>query len=158
MDLSSCLQQDLYILYFIPCPASETHQHPCEPSLAHTLPALLLNQVPQWWCRHKSHPQRISVLPSLLNEGKIYSLLLCCEEHRKDSACLDTLINQIWFSSLALAPSCALVHDQALHQRRLMFSLPSCRAGESNARGSGKPLLSDLVLNCAPQARFAKAG
>lgn len=104
-------------------------------------------------CRRDSWPRRTTVLPSLLSEGKIESVLLCCEEHRKDSACLDTLINQIWFSSLALALSCALVHDQAL-----LFSLPSCQAGERDAIGFGKLLLSDLVLNCALRAGFVKVG
>lgn len=71
---------------------------------------------------------------------------------------MDTLINRIWFSSLAVARSCALVHDQALHRGRLMFSLPSCRVRESNARAFGKPLLSDLLPNCALRAGFVKAG
>lgn len=39
-----------------------------------------------------------------------------------------------------------------------MFSLLSCQAGEGNARGFGKPLLSDLALNCTLQAGFVKAG
>lgn len=104
-------------------------------------------------CRCESRPRRTTVLPSLLSEGKTESMLLCCEEHRKDSVCLDSLINQIWFSSLALALSCALVHDQVL-----MFSLPSCQAGECDVIGFGKLLLSDLVLNCALWAGFVKAG